>query len=174
MNPKQIKERVERYTDMTFKDELILDFINEAVNKLGAKNYLIDTINMEFEGKDFYELPKEWIRVIKVEDIDKEVYYYNFLIDGNQIRFKDEGNYRIFAERHPFVVDDMNEDLPMHRMLAECIITYVKASIRMRNSEQNEAGWRQREEFWKESELAYRTLKRGQDNPVKWVVRRKA
>lgn len=174
MTGQELKDKVERYTDMTFKRDTIIDAIQESINKLGIRGHIIDTIDIEAESEEFYELPKDIIRVIKVEVPEDSVYYYDYLVDGNLIRFHEDNFYRIFAEKHPFKYQNLNEELELHPMLQDCILTYVKGYIRLSNDDKNEIGWNYMQQFREESMQAYEYLKRNQQTPSKIRVERRA
>lgn len=174
MTGEDIKEKIERYTDLTLRREKILDGIQEAINKLGVRNHIIDTIDIEAEKEQPYEMPKNFIQVIKVEIPEESKYYYNYMIDGNLIRFKNGNKYRIFSQKHPFDYENLNEELKIHPMLQSCILTYVKGFVRLSNNEGNEVGWNYIKQFNEESREAYQILKRDQKSPSTIKVFREA
>jgi hypothetical protein len=174
MTGNDIKDKVERYTDMTLSEDKILDGINEAINWLGNMNYIIDVIAVSPEAKKEYDLPLDLIKILSIEDTEDDVYYENYLIDGNIIRFKVEGDYRIYAQRHPNKIDSISKELPLHPMLENCIITYVKGYIKLANDDENKIGWNYIEKFERDAQKAYQTLKRNQKTLTKVTVIRHA
>lgn len=177
MNGQEIKDKVERYLDMTLKDNLIIDGIQEAINKLGIKGHVIDTIlleEIEIEEGEFYNMPSDWIRVIKVEKPDDNEYYYNYLIDGDLIRFQEVNKYRIFAQKHPFKYNDLDDNIDLHPMLVSCILDYVKGFVRLTNTDQNKVAWQYVRKFEEDTLQVYQLIKRDQKAPSRVRVDRKA
>lgn len=174
MTGNDIKDKVERYTDMTVSDDLILDAINEAISWLGNMNYIIDVITISPEAEKEYGLPSDLIKILSIEDTEKDFYYENYLIDGNIIRFKDEGNYMIYAQRNPDEIDRMSKELPLHSMLQSCILNYVKGYAKVTIDDTSEDGHRLLQKFEQDSVKAYQTLTRNQKTPSKVRVIRHA
>lgn len=170
MTGNEIKDKIERFFDIKVNSKLIIDGIQEAINWLGNMGYIIDTILLEAEEETFIGLPVNLIRIIKVENLDENEYCYDYKVDGDLIRFKEEGNYRIFAERHPSEITSLDEELSMHSMLSNCILTYVKGFIKLSNDDENKVGWEYIKKFQQDSIKAYQLLKRNQSNPTKWKV----
>ena len=173
MTGNDLKKKVERFTDLTLKDNFILDGIQEAINKMGNRGHIIDTTEINATENEFNDLPDSLIRVIKVEIKDEEKYYYNYLIDGKKIRFKDSDTYNVFYQKQPFELDDLTDELEMHPMLQQPVLTYLKGFIRLSQEERQESGWQYLQMFEQESEMAYQYLVRNQKSPSKVRVRRR-
>ena len=175
MTPNEIQEKVQRYLNRdTVADEQIMDAIEEAINWLSRMGFLIDTIEKEYEGKDFYELPEDLIAIFKVEDVEEETYLRDYKIDGNLIRFAEDGKYRLFAERQPKVPESMNDELEMHDSLQYAVLDYVKGFCKVSIDDTSQDGHRLMQKFQQDALKAYQFLKRGQNTPTSWAVRRRA
>lgn len=174
MTGDDIKDKVERYTNMSVSDELILDAINEAINWLGNMNYIIDVITISPKAEEEYQLPPDLIKIMSIEDTEEDVYYQNYLIDGDIIRFKDEGEYKIYAQRNPNEIDSISEELPLHSMLQACVLNYAKGYTKVTRDDTSEDGHRLLEKFEKDATKAYEVLKRNQKTQSKVTVIRHA
>lgn len=171
MTGNDIKDKADRYTSADITEDTIIDAIQDAFNWLGSKGYIIDTLLLEdIDADTFYSLPKDLVRIIKVEKPEENEYYYDYLIDGNMIRFGSEGTYRIFAERNPPMVNDMTTELPLHPMLANCVSNYAKGYAKVSIDDTSEDGHRLLQQFRQDAMLAYNTLKRNQSSPTQWKV----
>ena len=153
-----IKEKVERYINGIVDDNIIIDGIQEAINHLGIKGRVVDTIEVEAESGEVYDLPSDIIRVIKVEIKDENKYYYNYMIDGLMIRFQEEGIYTIYAKKHPFVVGNINIELELHPILENCVLDYVKGFAKLVFDDNSVDGLRLTEKFERDSLQAYNVL----------------
>lgn len=174
MTGSDIKNKVERYLDMNLKEQLILDAIEEAINWLGNKNYLITSTTETAEADAITSLPDDFIRVIKVEVPADNKYYYNWIIDGTDIRFKDADTYKIYYEKHPTLISSIGDELSMHQMLQACILTYTKGFVMTVRGNNPEMGFNLIKKFERDSVIAYETLKRGQKQPSRVRVIRHA
>lgn len=174
MTGRDILEKAERYIGRKPDELVVIDGIQEAINWLGNKGYIIDTINVNATAKQRYDLPSDLIRIIKIENQKENKYYYNYILDGNRIRFGDDGEYKIFAEKHPFLIENIDKDLNLHSMLEGCVLTYVKGHCKVVLDDTSEDGHRLLKKFKEDAVMAYRTLKRGQANPSKVKVIRHA
>jgi len=175
MTGTEVKNKVERYINTTCDEDLILDAIEDAINWLGSMGYIIDTVLLEgVEADEFYELPSDLIKVLKVEKPDDKEYYYDYLIDGDLIRFADDGKYRIFAQKNPSMISAIGDELNMHPMLENCIVTYAKGFIKVTIDDSSQDGHRLLQKFEKDSLKAYLTLKRNQKTPANFSVIRHA
>ena len=175
MTPKNIQNKVQRYLNRdNVEDNQIIDAIEEAINWLGRMGYLIDTVIMEYEGKKFYHLPQDLISVLKVEDVEEETYFSDYKIDGNLIRFAEDGKYRIFAERQPKVPGGMEDELKMHASLQYAVLDYVKGFCKVSIDDRSEDGHRLMQKFQQDSLKAYQAIKRGRNSPANWKVIRRA
>ena len=175
MTGNDIKSKISRYVGKEPDDDIVLDAIEDAINKLGNMGYIIDTIAFEgAEKNEFYKLPKDLIRIVKVEKLNEDKYYLNYLVDGIRIRFGDDGDYRIFAEKHPQQLDSLNDEIEMHPMLQNCVKNYAIGYVKVSIDDTSEDGHRLKEQFMQYAERAYRTLKRNEKTPSKIRVERNA
>ena len=175
MTPNEIKEKVERYLNRDNVDlNSITDGIEEAMNWLGNMGYLINTINMVVEAEEFYELPEDLISILKIEDPEKKEIVTDYIVDGNLIRFKEQGEYRVFAERQPLTPLDESTELELHIMLQYCVLDYVKGFCKVSIDDTSQDGHRLMQKFQQDSLKAYQAIKRGRNSPTNWKVIRRA
>ena len=172
MTGQELKDKVKRYMNKEPSDDDVLDGIQEAMNELGVRNHLIDTEDISAAAKDENTLPNNYIRVIKVEIPEENKYYFNYLIDGNKIRFANEDDYKIYYQKHPETYKDLSEELPMHPMLQKCVLDYVKGHCKVIINDTSEDGHRLLQQFTEKSMMAYEVLTRNQKTPSKVRVYR--
>ena len=161
----EVKKKVHRYLENKFDNELILDGIQEMISWLGEMGYIEGTIDIKAEPNNFYQLPEDIIKIDKVEIPEENAYYEDYLIDGMKIRFEDENNYKIFAKRLP-IIENIEDDLTLHRMLENSVVKYVKGFCKMQVNDQSQDGARLQQEAKKDAVKSYRMLKKNQ-SPLK-------
>lgn len=175
MTGNDIKNKVERYMDgYTPSDDKILDAIQDAMNWMGNIAGLVNVIDYEAEADVQYDLPQDLIRIMRVEIKDENVFYYNYTIENNVIRFKDANDYKILYTKHPTEYINLNNELFLHPMLENCILTYCKGFIKVTINDTSKDGQRLMQKFEKDAVKAYRTLKRNRKSPTKVKVFRHA
>lgn len=171
MTGEDILDKIKNFVDVNVGEDQVMDGIEEAINWLGVYAYAIDKIDMTgSEGKKVYDLPDNIILIMYVEDIEEEEYYYNYLVTGNEIRFKDDGNYYVVAQVQPEMIENIDDEISLHPMLQNCILTYVKGFVKMANDDESEVSWRYIEKFERDAMRAYEALKRNQKTPTEVKV----
>jgi len=174
MQISELKKAAEEFVDISVSDELVLNGLREALSWLAVRSYLVDTITKDFEGGKKYQLPKKFLRVIKVEKPKENEIYRHYLIDGNMIRFREDGEYRIYAERAPYYPESVDEYLELHPMLISKMQKYLQGYIMLAKDVNPQYGQQLIHEYFpQEVDLAVTQLKRGQKSPTKWTVKRK-
>jgi len=160
----EIQTKAERYIDADISDNSILDGIEEFLNWLGNKGYVEGTILLDVEEDTFYTLPYNIIRITKIEDPEEDEFYYNYIVDGDKIRFGDEGTYRIFAKKHPSI-SALADSLGLHLMLEGATLKYVKGYCKLEIDDTSQDGARLVTEAKEDATRAYQILKRNQKEP---------
>jgi hypothetical protein len=166
MTGTEIKNKAERFTGLNISDALALDGINEAIAWLGSMGIDINTQAYTSSTEEtVYALPADNIKVIKVEttseEIDELVYYYNYVIDGTNIRFGDDGDYTLYYKALT-LLSTIGTSLSLHLLLQYCIVDYLKGFILMR--EEKDGGiWMQK--FERDSVKTYRDLMGNKSGP---------
>jgi hypothetical protein len=158
MTGTDLKNKAERFLNLQIKDSVALDGIQEALNWLGSMGYAIDTITYyDAEEDTFYGLPDELIEVIKIEttnDSGDKIYYNNYIIDGDMIRFGEEGDYVMFAKKKP-KLEDIGDDLNVHTLIQYAVLSYLKGFILIKNDKD---GSDYLQKFERDAVKAYRDL----------------
>lgn len=174
MTPEEIKTKVERYTKKSDIDiDYIMDAIEESINWLSNMGYIIDSIKDNYDAKEFYELPNDIVGLIKVEDVEEDEMVEDYVVDGNLIRFGEEGEYRIFAERQPKIPSSSDEELELHPSLQYAILDYTKGFIKVSTDDRSEDGHRLMQKFQEDSVKFYQSIVRGKNNVTSWTVKRR-
>jgi len=174
MELSEIKESVEEFVDVSLNDETIINGAREALSLMAVRSFLVDTVTDEFEADEKYELPDEFVRVIKVEKPDENKVIDYWKVDGNMIRFRDDGKYRIYAHRSSHMPKSIEDDISLHPMLIEKVKKYLQGYVMVAHDIDREYGMQVMHElFLQEVQLAINEIKRGQKSPAQWRVKRK-
>jgi len=171
MQVQDIADSVEEFLDVSMSKETAIQGVREALNWMSVRNFLVDTITKEFEGDTKYKLPPEYINVIKVEKPEKNELYFNYKIDGNMIRFKDEGTYRIYAIRSITMPDSMDTNIDIHPMLLEIVKKYLRGYVMVSEGIDKQQGRAiMYEMFPQEISMAVSKIKGGQKSPAQFRI----
>lgn len=163
MTGSELKAQAEKYLSSTIDDADALQAINEALLWMGDLGLIYGTITVSATAGTFYTLPDELTKIIRVEDIDNNVYYYNYRLRGNDIAFKDAGNYLILARKMSAGLSLIDDEIDVHPALQRCIIDYVRAFVKLKDDDTNPDGLRLMAKFERDVQIMSNMLKDGRN-----------
>jgi hypothetical protein len=136
MNVRAIIDQAIIDSGITIPDSYGKRWINEAKNLLAN---LYDTACVKnnqsiivADCNNYYDLPSDCIRIVQVDDSDKEK-YKNFIADSTQIKFDDEDTYKLTYLMIPTDVTTTTET-PQTHMLYHIPITYFLVHKNLENT----------------------------------------
>lgn len=176
MTGQEIKERVEKYIDDEIETSLALEAINEAIDLIGDKSLIFETVAYSADANTWYLLPVDATMVTTVTKSESNNLfspYDGYKLEGKNILFLDEGTFNIHYRRLPFGIAKLSDTPEIHKAFHQCLVTYLKAWIKLQEDDESLPGSVLMQQFDRDVQLISNNLKRSK-NPVQWQVVRHA
>jgi len=133
MNGIDIKNYVEERLGRSFEDSFLLQGINEALLELGDLPLIPIEATVVFEeGDDWFELPGDFTKVVKVIKVEEEDYLYlDWEYRNGLITFNEPGTYIIYARKMAPQLNYVSETITeVHQVFNNALKYYVLAWVR--------------------------------------------
>jgi hypothetical protein len=175
MNGIDIKNYVEERLGRSFEDSFLLQGINEALLELGDLPLIPIEATVVFEeGDDWFELPGDFTKVVKVIKVEEEDYLYlDWEYRDGLITFNEPGTYIIYARKMAPQLNYVSETITeVHQIFNNALKYYVLAWVRESEDLDDETAQILYERFYQRVERAHRTLKANKSPAKVQVIRR--
>jgi hypothetical protein len=176
MTGSEILNYIETRIGRSIDSDLVLEAINEALDTIGELGLLYATTDLTVEDTNlWYSMPDDYTtieKVIKFED--KEYIYTRWEHRTGEIRFYDQGEYRIVATKMPEHLSLISDNfMDLHKLYHNAVKYYALAWVKENDDFSDPAAEKLYARFQNNVKRAAQTLSRSKP-PSKVQVKRHA
>jgi len=131
LTTEDIIKRVENEVDDILEEDMVMDWIDEALSQIAVFWGEPATTDIDATGQkgEWLDLPSDFIKEAEVYDQDGKRCHSHTINSVGQIMFKVERNYTINYHKKPAPIDreDKSKDLPINPMFHPSVVLWCKA-----------------------------------------------
>jgi hypothetical protein len=142
--------------DIELADAIIAT--NEAQARIGDMAFIYDGVTLNgCIVNTWYDLPAEVTTIVAVKRDDGKR-YTNYRKLGQRIEFAHPGTYSVEYRRMPVAVSKATDAVEVPAPYHSALVTYMRYWAKAKEDEDSEDGMRLKQEFYLETDRAYRAL----------------